>query len=70
MLAGCSDYFRAMFSHDMLESRATDLELPGLPEEGFEPLLDYAYSGKLRLNMHTLGDILAAASFLQVSFYS
>ena len=67
-MASCSDYFRAMFSHDMLESKSDQLELPAIHSSGFEPLLNYAYSGKLKLNLLNIGDVLATSSFLQVTF--
>ena len=67
-MASCSDYFRAMFSHDMLESKSDQLELPAIQSSGFEPLLNYAYSGKLKLNLLNIGDVLATSSFLQVMF--
>ncbi len=70
VLASCSDYFRAMFSHDMLESKASQLDLSAVPSQGFEPLLDFAYSGKLKLNLLNIGDVLATSSFLQVSLFN
>ena len=57
-----------MFSHDMLESKSDQLELPAIQSSGFEPLLNYAYSGKLKLNLLNIGDVLATSSFLQVMF--
>lgn len=65
-MAACSDYFRAVFTHDMIESKADSLSLPGISRTGFEPLIDYAYTGKLKLNLDTVEDVLSASSFLQV----
>ena len=67
VIAGCSDYFRAMFSHGMLESGSSSLELPSLTADGLRPLIDYAYNGKLFINMTTVQDVLPAAAFLQVT---
>ena len=67
VLAGCSDYFRAMFSHGMVESNKDQLELKSVPTAGIGPLLEYAYTGKMYLNLDIVPDILAVATFLQVT---
>ncbi len=67
VLAGCSDYFRAMFSHGMIESRQDSVELHSMTIGGVRPLLEYAYTGRMRLCLDTIPDILAAATFLQVT---
>ena len=58
-----------MFSHDMLESKSNQLDLSAIQVLGFEPLLNYAYSGKLKLNLLNVGDVLATSSFLQVRIF-
>lgn len=66
VLASCSDYFNAMFSHNMVEARSDHLELKCLSASGFEILVDFAYSGHLLLNIDLLQDILCTANFLQI----
>ena len=66
VLAGCSDYFRALFSHGMRDSNVDKFELTEVSLKGFRPLLDFAYTGKLKLNIHILPEILEVATFLQM----
>ena len=67
ILAGCSDYFRAMFSHGMRESRQDELELQSVSLSGVKALLDFAYTGKLELSLAMTPDILSVATFLQIT---
>ncbi|XP_064636754.1 kelch-like protein 9 isoform X2 [Lineus longissimus] len=67
VLAGVSDYFRAMFMHNMIEKNKDSIELQGLKLSGFKPLLEYSYSGRLLLTMDNISAILETASFLQIS---
>ncbi len=50
----------------MIESKSNQLDLSAIPSSGIEPLLNYAYSGNLKLSLRTIGDVLATSSFLQV----
>ena len=67
VLCGCSDYFKAMFSHDMLEKKIDNLQLDVVPVKGMELIVEFAYTGKLSLSLETLPYVLATASFLQVT---
>lgn len=66
VLAACSDYFRAMFTGNMLEARQNEIILSGVTAEGFQILLDYAYTSLLPLNLANVQNVLAAASHLQM----
>jgi hypothetical protein len=66
VLAGCSDYFRALFSHGMKDSNVDQFILTEVSLKGFKPLLDFAYTGKLKLNIIVLPEILQVATFLQM----
>ncbi|CAG9761009.1 unnamed protein product [Ceutorhynchus assimilis] len=66
VLSACSDYFRAMFTDNMLEATQNEICLNGLSANGFDPLLEYAYSGYLTLNLANVQDVLAAASHIQM----
>ena len=66
VLSCASDYFSAMFSHDMLEKDQPVVELQELGPEGFTQLLDYFYHGHLTLTPDCIEDILEAARFFQV----
>ncbi|XP_060065248.1 kelch-like protein 26 [Ylistrum balloti] len=67
VLASCSDYFKAVFSHDMLESRQEYVELKGLTEKGVHPLIKYAYTGSVILTLDNIQDVICAATFLQMT---
>ncbi|KAK3099577.1 hypothetical protein FSP39_006430, partial [Pinctada imbricata] len=66
VMASSSDYFRAMFSHDMLENRQEFMEMKGITAKGFRPLMEFAYSGELKLNLDNIHDVMNAATFLQI----
>lgn len=66
MLASCSDYFRAMFTDAMKESRQSEISLNGVTARGIELLLNYAYTSKLELNLANIQDVLSAASHVQM----
>lgn len=66
VLAACSDYFRAMFTGNMLESRQNEIALNGVSADGFRILLDYAYTCLLSLNLTNVQDVLSAASHCQM----
>ncbi|KAH1009352.1 kelch-like protein 26 [Dendroctonus ponderosae] len=66
VLAACSDYFRAMFTDNMLEARQTEICLNGISARGFRQLLEYAYTARLALNLANVQDVLAAASHVQM----
>lgn len=66
VLASCSDYFRAMFTDAMKESRQSEISLNGVTARGIELLLNYAYTSKLELNLANIQDVLSAASHVQM----
>ena len=45
MLASVSDYFMAMLTGSMIESRQDHVELKGVTASGMKALLDFAYTG-------------------------
>ena len=65
-MSSSSDYFRAMFSHEMLENRQDFMEMKGITAKGFWPLVDFSYSGDLKLNLDNIHDVMNAATFLQM----
>lgn len=66
VLASCSDYFRAMFTAGMSESRKSEIRLSGVTSLGIELLLNYAYTSKLDLNLTNVHDVLSAANYVQM----
>lgn len=66
VLASCSDYFRAMFTDAMLESRQSEICLNGVSAGGMRLLLEYAYTSRLALTLANVQDVLSAASHVQL----
>ena len=65
-LASVSDYFKAMLCGSMLESATDRVELKGINSCGFGALLQFLYTGRLKLNETIVQDVLTAASHLQI----
>lgn len=66
VLASCSDYFRAMFTDAMKESRQSEICLNGVTAEGMRYLLEYAYTSRLALSLANIQDVLSAANHVQL----
>ena len=67
MIASC-DYFDAMLRSGMQETRASSIELKGVSVSGFRAVVDFVYSGELKLSMNTIGDLIRVISHLQVKY--
>ncbi|KAK6993334.1 kelch-like protein 15 [Biomphalaria glabrata] len=68
VLSQASDYFSAMFSHDMLEKERDVIELLEISPNGFALLLDYFYHGHVTIDQDSIEDVLEAARFFQVDW--
>nr|CAH8824809.1 unnamed protein product [Trichobilharzia regenti] len=66
VLAASSDYFDAMFSSGMAESAQLEIELKSISPEIMDALLDYVYTGQVRVSMDNVQDLLPAASLVQM----
>ncbi|XP_051909798.1 kelch-like protein 34 [Hippocampus zosterae] len=66
LLASSSDYFWALFGEATTERLACSIRLPALTPVGLDVILDFLYSGWLRVSESTLPDVLEAARYLQV----
>lgn len=66
VLSACSDYFRAMFCDNMLESKKDVIFLKDLSAKGFAPVLEYVYTGKIVLNLDNVQEVLQVASLTQM----
>jgi len=67
VLVACSDYFRAMLTGDMRESRESSVTLQGITSFGLQAVVEFIYSGSLKVSLDNVEEILAAVSHLQVS---
>ncbi|XP_060556772.1 kelch-like protein 26 [Ruditapes philippinarum] len=68
VLADASDYFAAMFSHEMKEKDETIIDLKDISPEGFGAMLDYFYHGHVTVEAKIIPDILEAARFFHVEW--
>lgn len=67
VLASVSEYFRAMFTDRMKESRQQDVSMDGVTARGIRLLINYAYTAKLELNLENIIDVLSAANYVQIT---
>lgn len=67
VLSACSNYFCAMFTNSMLESRQETVTLTDLDEKAVEDLVEFAYTSKIDIHEDNVQPLLKAASILQLS---
>ncbi|XP_050419035.1 kelch-like protein 36 [Patella vulgata] len=68
VLSAASDYFSAMFSHNMKEKEQDVIELHGISPAGISVIFDYFYHGFVTIDPKNIEDILEAARFFQVQW--
>nr|XP_039249322.1 uncharacterized protein LOC120327012 isoform X2 [Styela clava] len=66
VLAACSEYFRSMFKHDTKERQESAVYMEDVKAEAVKECIDYMYSGNADITVDTAGDILHAASLMQL----
>ncbi|XP_077967981.1 uncharacterized protein LOC144422075 [Styela clava] len=66
VLAGCSDYFRAIFSHDTKENKEGSVEMKEVDAFAVGKCIDYMYTGKSDVTVETAAEMLHAASVMQI----
>ena len=66
VLAATSCYFHAMFTSSLAESRQSDVRLYEVDAESVNALIDYAYTGRVRITQFTVQNLMIAASLFQV----
>ena len=64
VLAASSSYFRAMFTSGFRESTQEEITIDGKPEI-FDVMLDYAYTGVLKITGKIAYDVLEMACYMQ-----
>ena len=68
VLAEASDYFDAMFSHDMREKEQQAIEFHEISPRGFTSMLEYFYHGHLTIDPDNIEDILEVARFFMIEW--
>ena len=65
VLASLSEYFRAMFTGEMAESKQKVVTINGIEKASLKNLIDYAYTATIDVSEENVQSILPAASALQ-----
>ena len=64
VLCAASSYFSAMFTSGFQETSQAEINIEG-NSEAFERLLDFAYTGTLKLSPELISEIISMASYMQ-----
>ena len=68
VLAASSPYFKAMFTGDMEESRASTITLHNVSPRAVQILLDYCYTASVTVTQENVQELLPAADILQLNW--
>ena len=66
VLASCSPYFMAMFTGSLCEREKEEIELKSVDETALCSLVEFAYTGKIRITHANVQALLPAANLLQL----
>uniref|UniRef100_A0A914XJ89 BTB domain-containing protein n=1 Tax=Plectus sambesii TaxID=2011161 RepID=A0A914XJ89_9BILA len=66
VLAATVPYFRAMFTSAMVEVQQNEINMHGIEPDTLEQLVNFAYSGKVRITISNVQSLMVGASFLQL----
>ncbi|PIO59209.1 BTB/POZ domain protein, partial [Teladorsagia circumcincta] len=67
VLAASSNYFKAMFTNDMAESRMHEIEMVDIKAPALETLVNYCYTGRMKITGTNVLSVLPAAGLLQLN---
>ena len=67
VLSACSPYFKAMFTGEMAESRQKEVNIKDVDEKATAQLIDFAYTGSIRIDESNVQTVLPAACLMQLS---
>ncbi|KAK6011226.1 BTB/POZ domain protein, partial [Ostertagia ostertagi] len=67
VLVACSNYFKAMFTSDMVESRKQEIEMVDMKASTLESLVNFCYSGTIKISASNVLSVLPAACQLQLN---
>lgn len=66
ILISWSDYFKALFRHESLESNNNEIRFEDISRDALEKILDFCYQFKLELDEENVQDVLFASCKLQI----
>lgn len=66
VLAATSPYFKLMFTLEMAESKKNRIELYDIDSKSMKDILEYAYTGKVKITRRNAQNLLGAASLFQI----
>ncbi|KAI9579963.1 kelch-like protein 18 [Glossina fuscipes] len=66
VLASTIPYFYAMFTNNMAESRIKEITMKEIEPSALESLINFAYSGQVRIDNQNVQSLMVGASFLQL----
>ncbi|TMW52279.1 hypothetical protein DOY81_002612 [Sarcophaga bullata] len=66
VLAATIPYFYAMFTNNMAESRIKEITMKEIEPTALESLINFAYSGQVRIDNQNVQSLMMGASFLQL----
>ena len=66
VLAACCSYFRAMFTREMAERQQEEVLIKDIDEKAMELLIDFAYTGSIKIDEINVQTVLPAACLLQI----
>ncbi|XP_073941297.1 kelch-like protein diablo [Choristoneura fumiferana] len=66
ILSACSPYFRAMFTGELAESRATEVTIRDVDDQAMEQLVEFCYTAHIVVEESNVQALLPAACLLQL----
>uniref|UniRef100_A0A7E4VEQ1 BTB domain-containing protein n=1 Tax=Panagrellus redivivus TaxID=6233 RepID=A0A7E4VEQ1_PANRE len=65
-LSSCSNYFRAMFTNQMAESRQQEVQMIDIDYDTLRALVDFCYTAEIVVNENNVQQLLPASCLLQM----